>query len=309
MYIDFHKYNYSLVENAKKPGFITRDQAAYKEVLKKWFETNIDTFVQRKWEIDEILYLSEISDFIKLLREGEQLYEFGFFTSCIALIGMSAEDFTKYLAIKLGKPTYESLTQFIRLRSLRNDGLITDPIFNSLDNIRLIRNDCLHFDQAFKQKTEDELKQDALTVLNDLKNTLRSILGISANPIEKVIIDVIEDIAIGEDVRNLDEVASKLKNAVSHLLEFPIAFPPEEKFRVQYGYFRIDEIDFEGNETTFIDLRSELPVILELPERHKELFERLKLTEGMIVFGVIFSIIDTNGLTAEWNIMSLKSLT
>jgi len=60
----------------------------------------------RKLEIEEIYYLKEIGDFIKLIREAESLYELGFFTSCIALVGVSAEDFSKYISLKNKRQTH-----------------------------------------------------------------------------------------------------------------------------------------------------------------------------------------------------------
>jgi len=108
MYIDFHKYNYDLVPADKRAEYVKRDKDSYKQVLQKWFGENLDDIVERKWEINEIHYLKNISDFIKLIREGEQLYELGFYTGCIALVGVASEDFLKYLAISLGKPQYES---------------------------------------------------------------------------------------------------------------------------------------------------------------------------------------------------------
>jgi hypothetical protein len=136
MYIDFHKYNYDLVPADKKADYIKRDQESYKQVLQKWFNDNLENVVQRKWEINEIHYLKNISDFIKLIREGEQLYELGFFTGCIALVGVASEDFLKYLAISLGKPQYETQTQFNRLNNLLNDNLISSTTHTLLDNIR-----------------------------------------------------------------------------------------------------------------------------------------------------------------------------
>jgi hypothetical protein len=224
MYIDFHKYNYDLVPADKKAEYIKRDQESYKQVLQKWFSDNLDKAVERKWEINEIHYLKNISDFIKLIREGEQLYELGFFTGCIALVGVASEDFLKYLAISLGKPQYESQTQFNRLNNLLNDNLISTATHTLLDKIRQIRNDCLHYNQNFKQKSTDELKDDALTALNNLKDTLQSIIG-GSNASD--LISVIEGIGAGDDIKNTDEIAIKVKNAVSHLLKFPLAFDPK----------------------------------------------------------------------------------
>lgn len=305
MYIDFHKYNYSLVPLEKRAEYIKRDKDSYKQVLQKWFGDNVDGIVERKWEINEIHYLKNISDFIKLIREAEQLYELGFFTGCIALVGVASEDFLKYLAISLGKPQYESLTQHNRLTNLKNDNLISTSTHSLLDSIRSIRNDCLHYNQNFKQKTNIELKTDALTALNNLKNTLKDILGdtsaISANDFTSII----TGIGSGEDIKNTDEIAVKVKNAVSHLLKFPIAFDPKTKFQVRTSSYLVKEVDEDFDEISLHDFENGLIAIVEYPESERTYYKDKELKENDKVVATLFSIIDQNGLTAEWRLLDL----
>ncbi|MBS4060039.1 MAG: hypothetical protein KG029_06550 [Bacteroidetes bacterium] len=305
MYIDFHKYNYDLVPADKKADYIKRDQESYKLVLQKWFSDNLDNVVQRKFEINEIHYLKNISDFIKLIREGEQLYELGFFTGCIALVGVASEDFLKYLAISLGKPQYESQTQFNRLNNLLNDNLISTTTHSLLDNIRQIRNDCLHYNQNFKQKSNDDLKNDALTALNNLKETLKSIIG-GANPND--LISVFEGIGAGDDIKNTDEIAIKVKNAVSHLLKFPLAFDPETKTQVRTSIFTIKEIDEDFDEISLQDLNNGLIAIVEYPESERTYYQSKNLTENDTVIATLFSALDQNGLTAEWKLLDIDKI-
>jgi hypothetical protein len=305
MYIDFHKYNYDLVPADKKADYIKRDQESYKLVLQKWFSDNLDNIVQRKWEINEIHYLKNISDFIKLIREGEQLYELGFFTGCIALVGVASEDFLKYLAISLGKPQYESQTQFNRLNNLLNDNLISTTTHSLLDNIRQIRNDCLHYNQNFKQKSNDDLKNEALTALNNLKESLKSIIG-GTNPND--LISVIEGIGAGDDIKNTDEIAIKVKNAVSHLLKFPLAFDPETKTQVRTSIFTIKEIDEDFDEISLQDLNKGLIAIVEYPESERIYYQGKNLTENDTVIATLFSVLDQNGLTAEWKLLDIDKI-
>ncbi|WP_143191880.1 hypothetical protein, partial [Paenibacillus sp. P46E] len=112
MYFDFNKFNYKLVQTNEQMAYIQRDKKAYSEIVKKWLDNNLDEIIERKWEIEEILFFDDNSDFVKLLKEAEALYEFGFYTSCIALIGISVEDFTKYLVTKAGKNEWQSETQY-----------------------------------------------------------------------------------------------------------------------------------------------------------------------------------------------------
>jgi hypothetical protein len=305
MYLDFHQYNYELVPAQKKAEYIKRDQESYKEILLKWFEDNLDQIVERKWEINEIHYLKNISDFIKLIREGEQLYELGFFTGCIALIGVASEDFLKYLSISLGKTNYVDKTQAKRLESLKDDNLISDTTYALLDSIRQIRNDCLHYNQNFKQKSNGDLKIDAITVLNNLKDTLKSILGddkiVDANDLSSII----TGIGSGDDIKNTDEIAIKIKNAISHLLKFPIAFDPSTKLNVKTSNYLILEVDEEYDEITLRDKRNGLVVIVEYPESERKYYKEKMLKENDSVIATLFSIIDQNGLTAEWWLLDI----
>lgn len=308
MYIDFHKYNYDLVSAADKQAFIDRDKNSYKQILKKWLDDNLNDIVDRKWEIEEIYFLKDISDFIKLLREGETIYELGFYTSCIALIGISAEDFSKFLSIKLGQPTYVDLKQWKRLKELLDNGYITQDVYDLLDNIRDVRNNCLHYDQNFKQKTPAELKHDSLTVLNDLKNVLKLTLGLTGSFDKEGIIEIIEEISTTTtDTRNFDEVQIKLKNAMSHLLKFPMAFNPKEKFQIRFKYFEV--LDIDDDEITLKELPSQNIVYVELPTEAKEIVNAKNISQGDIVFASIYSVIDINGMTAEWNLLDIQKQT
>ncbi|TDD74864.1 DUF4145 domain-containing protein [Flavobacterium caseinilyticum] len=308
MYIDFHKYNYNLVPISKRDEYIARDQESYKQILRKWFESNLDSIVERKWEVSEIHYLKNISDFIKLIREAEQLFELGFYTGCIALVGVASEDFLKYLAITLGKPQYESLTQFNRLNSLKGDNLISPSTHTLLDKIREIRNDCLHYNQNFKQKSNLDLKVDALTALNSLKETFKDILGdtvaINANEFSSII----TGIGSGDDIKNTDEIAIKVKNAISHLLKFPIAFDPSTKVQVRTSIFTVREVDEDFDEISLRDDSNGFIVIVEFPETERKYYQDKKLKDNDTVIATLFSLIDKNGLTAEWRLLDIDTL-
>lgn len=301
MYIDFHKYNYDLVPEDQKKAFIDRDQIAYKASLQKWLIDNLDEMVHRKWEIEEIQYLSNVSDFVKLIREGEQLYELGFYTSCIALIGICSEDFLRYLAVQLGKPQYESLSQFERTNKLLNDGLISQQTHDLLHDIRNIRNDCLHYNQNFKQKNVSDLKVDALAVLNKLKGVLKDIIGVSKT--SSGIQQIISNISTGDDSRNTEEVVVKLKNAVSHILNLPIAFPPGHNYEIRTVLLEI--LDIDEDELGAQDLSNGMRFFIEFPDDVQKNYQFLNLKQGDKIIATITSIIDINGLTAEWNVLNM----
>lgn len=308
MYIDFHKYNYELVPNEQIENYKNRDKESYKSLLKKWFEENLDQIVERKWEIEETHYLKNISDFIKLVREGEQLFEFGFYTGCISLVGVASEDFCRYLSVQLGKPEYESQSQFNRLNNLKSDGLISDSTHTLLDNIRQIRNDCLHYNQNFKQKNKSELKTDSLNALNSLKKTLKNLIGEESVDYHTDLNSVISGISSGEDIKTTEEIAIKVKNAVSHLLKFPIAFDPSSKVQVKTSIFEVLEIDEDFDEISLKDLTNQMVVIVEFPKQEREYYQHKELEINDTVSATLISIIDKNGLTAEWTILDIDKL-
>lgn len=207
MYIDFHKYNYDLVPNKDRDNYLKRDKEAYKKMFQKWVSDNLDNITERKWEVEEIGFLTEISDFIKLIREAETLYELGFYTSCIALVGVSSEDFSKYISLKLSKLSHiETTTKNGKIREVvqkdridlqLSEAILTQSQYDLLNNIRLIRNDCLHYNNNFKSKNDSDLKADSILCLNSLKSLLKDILGI-ANA-DKDLTEIISDL-VGSQV-------------------------------------------------------------------------------------------------------------
>lgn len=310
MYLDFHKYNYNLVSEADRIKFTKRDQDAYKEVLRKWIEDKTEEMISRKWEIEEIEYLSEVSDFIKLIRESESLYELGFYTGCIALIGVSAEDFLKYLADKLGKSEYQSQTQYNRLNNLLNDDLISQDIFDLLDDIRKIRNNCLHYNQNFKQKNETQLKSEAIKVLNNLKSVLKTILGVSNNTSSpQEYLEIIKELSNpdSEDAKNFDEVKMKIRNASSHILKIPMAFEPERKLVIKENFYKVEELDKEMKEITLYT--NGFYIVVELTNELIEHIENIQIKENNIVYAVIYSQPNQFGMTEEWNFFHLRKTT
>jgi hypothetical protein len=319
MYIDYHKYNYDLVDNAELEKYIQRDKVAYKKVLRQWIEENIDSITERKWEIEEIGHLNEVSDFIKLIKEGETLFELGFYTSCIALIGVSSEDFSKYLSLKIGRNNHIQnvdrqgrsfdLSQFDRLKLQLNESILTQDQYDLLDEIRKKRNDCLHYNQNFKIKDKNELKQDAIICLNNLKIILKDILGTSNQPNEKELLNILEEIAkgVGSDIKNKDEMRSKVRNVISHLFNFDVTFETNKKYEIKDDYFLIKEIDFKNNETTLAPVLKNpgLFVIVELNDKEKERFTKLNLKENDTIWATLYSKISDIGMTEEWYFVDL----
>ncbi|MBD1920516.1 DUF4145 domain-containing protein [Microcoleus sp. FACHB-831] len=319
MYIDFNKYNYSLIDGSQRKVYIERDKAAYRDIIKEWFDNNLDEIIERKWLIEDILYLASVSDFIKLLKEAENLFEFGFYTGCIALTGISAEDFTKFLATNLGREKLVTESQYRRINTLKNEGLITETIHGSLDVIRKIRNDCLHYNQDFKQKDNNELKSDAIQVLNEFKKIVSDLIG-ELPPTPEMTFDrflkVVDEATKQsvsenyESVKNSEDVNLKLRNASSILLGMPTAFHPNTKIVVFSGFYTVLEVDLdiEPPEITLEDVSNSLQVNVDLEEEDKRLLEKEGIKEGDIVQARIRSEVSKLGQTATWKFLNLRKM-
>jgi hypothetical protein len=313
MYINFHKFNYETIDPSDRLRYEERDKEAYKEVLKDWFDSNIDNFVERKWGIEEIFYLKEISDFIKLIREAESIFELGFYTGCIALVGVSAEDFSRYLSQKNNRQnhivdTYTTgrrrgqqydVSQFSRLKLQFNEGIIDQATYDLLDEVRKIRNDCLHFSQQFKQKSNDDLKADALKSLNNLKNTLKKTIGTTPDPQDSR--DLLNELLTGENYRSFEELVWKQKNIVSHLFNFSNVQDPDTKTVVKSNLYKVTDLDSEEIELTEIEKNPELGINLlvcvDIDNKGKHLIESQLVEKGDIVFAEVYSNVAEDGQT------------
>lgn len=325
MYINFDKFNYATVPATEKERYEIRDKEAYKEVLKDWFNSNIEDFVNRKWEIEEIYYLKEISDFIKLIKEAESLYELGFYTSCTALVGVSSEDFSKYISIKNGRlthitDTYTSgrrigqtfdVSQFNRLKLQLEENIISQETYDLLDNIRSIRNDCLHYNQNFKRKTDDDLKSDALNVLNNLKSVLKYTIGTELDPNDFDVL--LAELCKSGNHRSFEEIIWKQKNMFSHLMKFSTVQDPDVKQVVKSAFYKVTGLDDDEIELTELGVNPEvgttLLVWVDIDEKGKEQIENKNISTGDLVFAEVYSNVAPNGQTQLWYIREIEKIT
>lgn len=310
MYINFHKYNYNLLAEEEISEYETRDKIAYKEILQNWFNENIDQFIERKWEIEEIHYLKQIGNFIKLLTEAENLYELGFYTSCIALIGVSSEDFSKYLSLQNGKNTHiissgRDVSQYKRLQLQLNESIISQNDYDLLDEIRSIRNDCLHYNQNFKQKPLSELKTDSIKVLNNLKLVLRNIIGNIPNAND--FNDLLNESYKLDNSRNFDELTWKHRNMFSHLLNIHIAQAPNVEVVTKTNIYKVTEFDNEEITLTELDNMT-LFAWVDIDDNGKKQIDENHIQNGDIVFAKIYSNVNSKGQTASWYIDTIKKL-
>jgi hypothetical protein len=308
-----NRYKYSSAsvksEVPKYKEFIKDD---YKSYLSNWFNSNIENFVLRKWEIEEIFYLNKISDFIKLLREAEHLYEFGFFIGCISLIGISAEDFSKYISLEAGRLEHivknnDPVNQNDRLNFQIKEGLINDESLKSLDNIRRIRNGCFHFKNEFKLKNINELKSDALQVLNDLKIVLKNQIGCPINPddFEELFDQSFDEV----HSRSIDELTYMHRNMFSQIFNINVAHNPKTKKVIKCEFFRIGKLT--QDEIYFAELLGGEyinTISINLNNKITEILDKQNLSEGDEVIATLVSEIDPLRRSSVWMIRKMQKV-
>lgn len=325
MYINFHKFNYSTVPLGEQERYEERDKEAYKEVLRDWFNSNINNFVDRKWEIEEIYYLKEIGDFIKLIKEAESLYELGFFTSCIALIGVSAEDFSKYISLKNNRSTHITdtytsgrrrgqtfdISQFNRLQMQLDENIFNQHTYNLLNEIRGIRNDCLHYNQNFKQKSTDDLKVDALKALNNLKSVLKNNIGSNVDPNDFK--EIMDELMKHENNRGFEEIVWKQKNMFSHLFQFSTTQDPSVQQVIKINFFKVTDLDDDEIELTELEKNSQAGVNslvwVDIDDIGKELISTNLIKKDDYVFAEVYSNVSPDGQTREWYLRKIIKMT
>lgn len=308
MYLDFYKFNYDLIPEKERAKYIKRDKDAYASLVHKWIFDNNKDIVSRKWQIDDVFFLKEDTDFANLLREAEKLYEFGFFTSCIALTCIIAEDFTKFIAIKTGNTNWVPLKQFRRLQELLSNNIITQDNYDKLDDIRELRNSLLHFDGDFKAKSVDETQNDALRILNVIKEIISNHIGarvseISSENFGKILGKITKGLK-EEEVASSEEIQYRLRNAVGQLFNLSLVFDPNEKVHTRESVFMILDIDFNLNDVDLLDLGSRMPVCVDLNKHFRIKFENL--LKGDFVQATITSKIDKFGQTSIFKFQSIR---
>lgn len=310
MYIDFIKSDYSKMEESEKEKYIERDKKAYKKIIKRWIDDNINEIISRKWEIPEIKFINIDSEFLDLLKEAEMLYEFGCYTSCIALIGIASEDFTKYIAKEFDYNNLTNSRQFDRINKLKEKEVFNKEIADILHKIRKIRNNCVHFNKKFKESSEQTLKDKSLNMLLLFKNLIKELLY------EHNEMDIIEftDNIIGESledknkVKGFEEVKLVTRNAMKNIFNVDLQIEPGKEHMILESHYKVLEIDYETefySEITLRDMSTQFPVCVDLTQSDIKRIEKLNIKKGDIVYAKIISQVSDIGQTEEWKLLEL----
>lgn len=311
MYIDSKKFDYSKFSYPDSDRLVERDKQFVKEAYLNWIQGSVNDIVDRQWEVDDIGVVEHSGDFVKLLKEAEFTYSLGAYTSTISLVGVCAEDLCRFFASSAGH-NLDSLTQFKRVNHLVSLGAINQDIADKFNIIRELRNDCLHYNQGFKQKDQLTLRADALTALNSIKFIYGKILGVvdykTFDPSK--LIDIMHKIAEEaassdpESKLGIDGATIRTRNVFANAFGVDISMNNAGHPVFKTSIYRVEDIDTDGEpfEITLKDLSCGMTVIVDLTEGDLEMIKENSIHEGNVMATTLMSIPNNLEITTEWRL-------
>ncbi|WP_269621259.1 hypothetical protein [Zhongshania sp. BJYM1] len=311
MYIDSKKFDYRKFSYHDSDKLVERDKEFLKEAYLKWIQGAVDDIVERQWEVDDIGVVERSGDFVKLLKEAEFTYSLGAYTSTISLVGVCAEDLCRFFASFAGH-NLDSLTQFDRVNRLVSLGAVTQDVADKFHIIRGLRNDCLHYNQGFKQKDQATLKADSLTALNSLKHIYGQILRVVdyATVDSSKLIDIMS--RISEEAANsdpggklgIDGATIRTRNVFANAFGIDISMNNAGRPVFKTSIYQVEDIDSDNEpfEISLRDLSCGLIVIVDITEGDLERIKGESIKVGSAVAATLMSIPNNLEVTAEWRL-------
>jgi hypothetical protein len=309
VYIDARKFKYKPAQEEGVEQSIARDKKFAEEAYSSWFKSNIAQIIERLWEIQDIGVAEKVGDFIKLLKEAEFTYSIGAYKSSIALIGISAEDLCRFFSINSGH-NFDSMSQNDRIKKLLSLGLIDQAVADSFQDIRKLRNDCLHYNQGFKSKSDNDLKSEALVAINKLKLVYSKIVGVTdydsidASKLIAIIEAIAREASQGshEGVVNINDALIRTRNILAQVTGIDLSVNVGGEPVHRWSAYKVDEIDISGEngEITLIDQSNGLPVIVDFREGDACFIKEAQITEGSFILASLVSVTNGLGTTENW---------
>ena len=157
-----------------------KSEAARKQIEEQYKEKlvkEVPDMLDRRSELVPFITL-EIGPYVDILHEAISTYEFGLFRATIALVGIAVERYTDtyYNSFKLEINGHDvdftelfdnKLSQYRKLRFLKQFQIIDNTTFQKLEDIRILRNKYVH------PKEKSTPKIDALEVMNKFREVLQ----------------------------------------------------------------------------------------------------------------------------------------
>lgn len=305
MYIDFVKNDYSDKSESEAAQHIEQDKIHLGKIIQERIRNEISDIAERWYELDDIGYYKINERFLDLLKEAENLYSFGYYIGTISVIGITSEEFCKYLSSR--NNTQDSdFTQIERLKLLKSRNIISRTTFRHFNTIRAIRNVCVHFNVDFKRLSQDELKARAIKVINCYKAGLKETISPEELPVDEVLEKLISNTKLSfEDFKLRQRNIYKIKNGI----DLQIA-PGIKNLSFTSNYY-IGEIDISTErfkEMTLFDIERGGIVVVDLTIPQVKMIEEMKLETGNVILATLLSRVSTVGQSEEWFLLNIADV-
>lgn len=305
MYIDYLKNDYSNKSEQERQEYIDRDKKHLAGLIQERITNDIEHIVDRWYELDDIGYIPENEKFLYLLKEAEQLYGFAYYTGAVSIIGIAAEEYCRYLIRKYNITDVDK--QYDRINKLADNGKLTAQMKSTFHRIRAIRNDCMHYDDNFKNLSDTQLKAYAL----EMVHLYKSCLSLSVIPLDENCDKFSEEMLTSKEM-TFREFIYRNRNIQRHVTGLDLQIDPKIKNLIFTSQYYVAEIDISTNdfkEMTLLDMdRGAMPLVVDLTLPQAEMIEKLKLEEGHIIIATVMSNITTLGQSEEWLLLNIKDV-
>lgn len=302
MYIDYVKNDYSDKSEFEADQYIEQDKIHLGKIIQERIRNEIGEIAERWYELDDIGYYKINERFFELLKEAENLYSFGYYIGTISVIGITTEEFCKYLASK-NNIQDSDLTQMKRLKLLKSRNIISKITFLHFNTIRDIRNDCVHFNVNFKRLSQDELKAHAIKAINCYKAGLKETINPEELPVDEVLGKLISDTKLSfEDFKLRQRNIYKIKNGID------LQIAPGIKnlsFTSNYYIAEIDIITDRFKEMTLFDIERGGIVVVDLTIPQVKMIEEMQLEIGNVILATLLSRVSSVGQSEEWFLLNI----
>ncbi len=305
MYIDYLKNDYADKTDSEKEQYIKRDKKHLGSLIQERITNDIDNIVDRWYELDDIGYIPENEKFLYLLKEAEQLYGFAYYTGTISIVGIAAEEYCRYLIKRHNLTDVDR--QVDRINRLATNGIFDSEIKAAFHRIRIIRNNCMHYNVSFKELDDNQLKSYALEMVQLYKNCL----SISSVALDADYDKVKEEMLLSKEM-TFREFIYRNRNIQKQIYKLDLQIDPTVDYMVFTSQYYVAEIDTETDlfrEMTLVDMeRPPLILVVDLTLPQAQRIKKSRLERGNIIIASVLSAVSTTGQTEEWILLSIKDV-
>ncbi|HFK1739873.1 DUF4145 domain-containing protein [Bacillus thuringiensis] len=305
MYLDFIKNDYTDKNKEELEQYINRDKSHLAKIIQTKITRDIENIVERWYELEDIGLISEDAMFLKLLKESEELYSFGYYVGSISLIGVASEELCKSLVTK-HKLGNNNISQNDRINLIFKQEKLSEVVKNDLHQIRKTRNNYIHFNDESIYKNVNNIKNESHKVITLFKSILKEVVQVNDINYE----DIVDKLVSSQEI-SFTEFKYKHRNLNEKINTIDLQLNPSNSPKRIKSIYGVLEIDIDGDrckELTLVDLKNSMPVVVDLTLPQASLIRDLKLEEFNGIVATIISNISSIGQTEEWLLLDIHDM-